>query len=436
MSLEQLKQIPFAITSILQGLRLYPAEHPQIQRQLINSVSTLNSLVSEHGKLTLGLLDGTLLLNDIPCLEQLKNLQELIRLLERQQLQAIEILPGLDSRELLFFCQELPQLLGGPFPDRLEDGGISAIRATLDIDEEEGPEAIYKKALETVEDVCNDVRLGRIPSSKKVIKTVKEMVKTILKEPYSLLAMSMLKDYDNYTFCHSVNVSVIAMSVGTACGLTKQELYELGVGGLLHDLGKMTIDHEIVVKPGRLSDAELETMKLHPANGAKIVAEMENIPADVVDIVNNHHLRYDRTGYPANNRGLSISILADMTSIADTYDAMTTIRCYQRPHSPKQALSMMTDLSGNQLHPAYLKKFIAYLGPYPVGTLVRLKDASIGLICDQNRQESGSLTLKIIFAADGRQHFEPPLKQLVDSSDIVAEVNPALKGVRLEDYLP
>ena len=436
MSLQQLKQIPFAITSILQGLRLYPADHPQIQRQLEHSLATLNPLLTKHHKLTIGLIDGSLMLNEIPCLEQMTNLQELIRLLERQQLQAIELFPGLDDRQLLFFCQELPQLLGGNFPDRLEDAGITAIRATLESDGEKGPEAIYKEALDTVEDVCNDVRLGRIPSSKRVIKTVKGMVTTILENPYSLLAMAMLKDYDNYTFCHSVNVSVIAMSVGTACGLSQQELYELGLGGLLHDLGKMTIDHGIVVKPGRLSEAEQEEMQRHPVNGAKIVAEMEQVPADVIDIVNNHHLRYDRTGYPAGHRGLSISSLADMTGIADTYDAMTTIRCYQRPRSPKQAIAMMAELSGSQLHPDYLQKFLDYLGPYPVGTLVRLKDGSIGLICDQNRRKAGSLTLKMIFSADGQKQLDPPLKQLPDSSEIVAEVNPALKGIRLEDYLP
>ncbi|HEY5673924.1 MAG TPA: HD-GYP domain-containing protein [Malonomonas sp.] len=435
MSLEQLKQIPFAITAILQGLRLYPAEHPHIQRQLENSIATLTPLITRHERLSISLIDGTLFLNETPCLEQLKNLQELTRLFERQQLQAVELLDGLDSRQLLFFCQELPQLLGGNFIDRLENAGITAIRATP-LEEEAGVEAIYQQAMKTVEDVCNDVRLGRIPSSKKVIKTVKGMVKTILKEPYSLLAMAMLKDYDNYTFSHSVNVSVIAMSVGSACGLPQQQLYELGMGGLLHDLGKMTIDHEIVAKPGRLSDDELEEMKQHPENGAKIVAAMEKIPADVIDIVNNHHLRFDRTGYPVGNRDGIISTLADMTSIADTYDAMTTIRCYQRPRSPKQAVAMMAELGGNQLHPEYLKAFLDYLGPYPVGTLVRLKDGSVGLICDQNRSESGSLTLKILFTADGKKQLEPPLRQLPDSSTIVAEVDPALKGVNLEDYLP
>lgn len=436
MSFKQLKQLPFCITAILQGLRLYPAEHPQIKKQLNTSISTLNSLLKEHEKLTIGLLDGTLLLNNTPFLDQLPALQELVRLLEKQQLQALELLPGVDQQQLLILCQELPQLLGGEFPERLEKMGVTEIRATLIDDELLSPEAIYKKALEAVNEVCHDVRLGRIPSSGKVIKTVKGMVRTILEEPFALLALAMLKDYDNYTFSHSVNVSVIAMSVGKACGLPNKQLFELGLGGLLHDLGKMTIAHEIVAKPGKLNDKEIEEMKQHPVNGAKIVAKMERTSSSVIDIVNSHHQRFDRTGYPAVSQAQTINPLADIACIADTYDAMTTIRCYQRRRTPKQAMAMMQELSGTQLHPEYLENFLNYLGPYPVGTLVRIKDSSIGLVCDQNQQQPGSLTMKIIFSPSGQKNEEPPVINFPDSSSIIAEVDPALRGISLEDYLP
>lgn len=436
MSLNQYKQIPTSITAVLQGLRLYPAAHPQILNQLDKSLEILTPIINEYKTLTLGMVDGTILLNDIPYLDQSPALQELGHMLERQQLHAVDFLPGLDSRQLLFFCQQLPQPLGSPFHERLKAANITAIQVRMQKEEAVGVEAVYKRALEAIEDVCKDVRLGRIPASRKIIKTVKGMVQTILEEPFALLAMAMLKDYDNYTFNHSVNVSVISMTVGMACGLSQQELYELGMGGLLHDLGKMTIDHEIVAKPGKLNAEETEVMKSHPVNGAKIVADMEQMPAEVVSIVNYHHLGYDRTGYPTDSHRHSETKLANMACIADTYDAMTTIRCYQRPRSPRQAIANMAELSGRQLHPEYLEKFLAYLGPYPVGTLVRLQAGSIGLVCDQNRRQQGSLTLKILFSATGLRHTEPELRELSDHHEIVAEVDPILKGVRLEDYLP
>lgn len=436
MSLDQIRQLPFCITVIQQDLRLYPINHPQIQKQLEKSVSTLNSLLAEYDELVLGVIDGTLLINDIPCLDQQPALRDFTQQLERQQVRAVEIKTGVDARQLLIFCQELPQFLDGDFDERLEALGVSAIRALKREQQPEGSEAVYHAAIKTVEAIGHDVRMGKIPSSRQAVKTAKTMVKTILEEPFALLAMAMLKDYDNYTFNHSVNVAVIAMSVGKACGLANPDLYELGLGGLLHDLGKMTIDHKILAKPGKLNMAEFQVMQRHPVNGAKIVADMEQIPLNVIDIVNNHHLGYDRTGYPADARGRLVSPLADMTSIADTYDAMTSIRCYQRPLSPRQAIEEMKKLSGKHLHPDYLKKFLAYLGTYPVGTLVRLKNGAIALICDQNRQLPGSLSLKIIFDEEGNKNSDPPVIHLPDKSKIVAEVDPALKGISLVEYLP
>lgn len=435
MSFNALKKIPFCITVIQQELRLYPAEHPQIRKQLERSVATLSTLLAEHDQLVLGLSDGTLLINNIPCLDQFPALHDLISQLDRQRLQSVKIRPGIDAGQLLTFAQELPQSLGGDLADRLEKNGVTTIQITTRDPEPEGANAVYSAATVAVENICNDVRLGRIPSSRPAIKTAKTMVKTILEEPFALLAMTMLKNYDNYTFQHSVNVAVIAMVVGKACARSATELYELALGGLLHDLGKMTIDHQILAKPGKLNPNEFVAMQRHPVNGARILADMEQIPLNVIDIVNHHHLGYDRSGYPADARGRLVSPLADMVCIADSYDAMTSIRCYQRPMSPRQAMEKLKKQRGKHLHPDYLDNFLAYLGPYPVGTLVRLKNGTIGLIFDQNQQQTGSLSVKIIFDAEDKRLTSPFILQLPDSKKIAAEVNPALKGVNLNDDL-
>ena len=436
MPLKRSKQALLSVCAILQGLRLYPTQHPQIVRQLEKAAETVQTLVNDQGNLTVGLLDGALLLNDIPCLDQMPALVDLARLIERQQLQSIEFLPGVDSRQLLFLCQELPLLHGDEFQLRLERAEVTSIRSTPVEEEQDDPRITYRRAVETISEICQDVRLGQIPSTGKIIKTVKNLLISILDDPSPLFAMTLLKGYDNYTFNHSVNVSVLSIMVGTACGLPQAELYNLGLGGVLHDLGKMTIDHRIITKPGKLNWLEMEEMKRHPVNGAKIVTAMEQMNASVIDIVNSHHLHFDRSGYPDNCRKKNITPLADMVSIADTYDAMTTLRSYQRPQSPKQALTRMAGFSGNLLHPEFLQSFFAHLGPYPVGTLVRLKNGSIGLVYDQSRKLGGGLTLKILFNSAGDRLAEPPLEQLPDNRAIVAEVDPLLKGVRLEDYLP
>lgn len=434
MALESLKQLPGCFSTLFQGLRLYPAEHPQIKKHLEVSLKTLNELLAEEKSLTFGLLDDTLLINDIPCLDRLPAVKELSHLLEQQQLQALEILPGLDAQQLLTFCQQLPLRQEDDFAIRLEQLGINAIRVVQP--DEENPQATYRQALDSVESICNDVRLGRIPSATNAIKSAKSMVKNILEQPYTLLALAMLKNYDEYTFNHSVNVAVIAMSVGKACGLEQNHLYQLALGGLFHDIGKMTITPQIVNKPGKLNPREYATIQQHPQNGADLVRKMEQIPDDVIDIVNHHHLGYDRSGYPASDNHLRISPLTEMTSIADTYDALTSIRCYQPPSSPRQAIEQMKKRSGTYLNPEFLDQFITYLGPYPVGTLVRLNTGSIALVCDQNKSRQGTLNLKLVTDESGRKLAEASLLELADSNKIVAEVDPMLNGIRLNDYLP
>ena len=136
-----------------------------------------------------------------------------------------------------------------------------------------------------MESIFHDVRLGKIPSSKEASDTVKSMVEVTLSDPHALFALSMIKDYDNYTFTHSVNVSVIALAVGRACGLSEEQLRILGLGGLLHDLGKLKVDLNIITKPGRLTRTEFEQIKKHPVDGAEILKQMADIPSEVVDIV-------------------------------------------------------------------------------------------------------------------------------------------------------
>jgi len=428
---QQIKQIPASLAAILQGMRLYPGEHPQVRRQLETALDTMRPLLQQNGQLQLGFANGTLLINDLPCLEQHPAILELSQKIRGCQLKELRIYPGVDASQLLELMTQLNKG-NSEISEALDILGIDHIRV---IPEEETPREVYREALSVVESLYEDARLGRRPASSIAFNTVQKMVSSAISRPYALLAMTLLKDYDNYTFTHSVNVSVISLTVGRACNLSREQLNLLGMGGMMHDLGKMTIDHAIITKPGQLSSEERNKMMEHPAHGVEIVSKMDKIPPEVIDIIHHHHLRYDRTGYPANNRGLSISPLVDMVTIADTFDAMTTLRCYQKPYSSKKALDQLHLMSGTHLNPDYVKQFINFLGPYPVGSLVRLKDGAIALVVDQNHQGENSLKLKLLITEDGQRQQRPPELNLPDSSLILAEVDPILKGIQLEKYL-
>ncbi|MCF6178357.1 MAG: HD domain-containing protein [Geopsychrobacter sp.] len=428
---QQIKQIPASLAAVLQGMRLYPGDHPQVRRQLLNVLDAMRPILLQKGRLHLGFADGTLLVEDLPCLEQQPAILELSQRIRDCKLKEILFFSGVDTAQLL---ELITQLLSSneEIADTFAILGIEYIRV---IPEEETPREVYRQALNVVESIYEDARLGRCPSAKMAFSAAQKMVSSAISRPYTLLAMTLLKDYDNYTFTHSVNVSVIAITVGRACNLNTEQLNLLGMGGMLHDLGKMSIDHAIITKPGQLSAAERCKMMEHPQRGVEIVSKMNDIPAEVIDIIHHHHLRYDHTGYPESSRNGKLSPLVDMVTIADTFDAMTTIRCYQKPFSPKKALDQLQHMSGSHLHPEYVKNFTRFLGPYPVGTLVRLHNDEIALVIDRNHQGDNSLKLKRIIGAMGQHIEDAPELSLPDSSQILAEVDPFLKGIQIEKYL-
>jgi HD-GYP domain-containing protein (c-di-GMP phosphodiesterase class II) len=428
---QQIKQIPTSLAAIHQGMRLYPGEHPQVRRQLEAALATMRPLLQQNGQLHLGFADGTLLVGDMPCLEQQPAILELSQKIHDCQLKEIRFSPGVDSDQLLELMTQLNQK-NTEIAEAFDILGIENIRV---IPEEETPREVYREALSVVESLYEDARLGHRPSSSTVVNSVQKLVSTAISRPYALLAMTLLKDYDNYTFTHSVNVSVIALTIGRACKLSEGQLRLLGMGGMMHDLGKMTIDHAIITKPGKLSEAERQEMMQHPERGVDIVSKMEAIPATVIDIIHCHHLRYDRTGYPGNKSASQLSPLVDMVTIADTFDAMTTLRCYQTPMSPRKAVDRLREMSGSSLHPEYVEKLASFLGPYPVGTLVRLNDNSIALVVDQNHQGENSLKLRLLITADGQRLEDIRELNLPDNSQILSEVDPVLKGIQVEKYL-
>jgi putative nucleotidyltransferase with HDIG domain len=439
MNPELFQQIVIGFTSTYKGLHLYPAQHPTIRIQLEKLLLRLTTHLEQREMLKMGLLEDTLFIDDHLFAVQTPATTILTQLLKQLQIEALEFHRGLTEDELLHFLQLLKQTDIAPedLEAMLAERNIEHIRlAGGNPDEDQEPRKIYGRAMTVVNEIFEDVHRGRIPCSKKAKHVVKDMAKLTLSDPHALFALSMLKSYDNYTFTHSVNVSVIALAVGRACGLAEEQLRILGLGGLLHDIGKLKIDLEIINKPGRLTEQEFAQIMNHPRLGAEIAREAEGIPPTAIDIVLGHHLRYDRQGYPADAHLHGSMEMVNMAAIADTYDAITTLRSYQRPVSPRQAVTKMRTVSGTMLHPEYVDAFIASLGTYPVGSLVRLADNEIGLVVRVGTDNPDEIEIKILFDADGQHLSEPRLLQMASNVKhlVVAEVDSFIKGINPVDY--
>jgi len=435
---ERCKKVVQALAGAFKGLRLYPLQHPAITRQIESLHTDFLALLGSRDTVRMGLLEGTLFIEDHLFTESGPAAEDIARLLEELDIGGLEFSSGLATGELhsLLGLMQKKGIGVQGLQNQLASAGIQHIRAVESEPEEETPRQIYGRALKVMDTIFSDVRMGRIPSSLEALDVVKGMARLTLADPHALFALSMLKDYDNYTFTHSVNVSVLALAVGRACGLSEEKLRVLGFGGLLHDLGKLRIHIDIITKPGRLTDVEFEEIKQHPVTGADIVTRMEGVTQEVIDIVLGHHLRYDQAGYPADVRGRKMSPLTDMAAIADTYDAITTLRSYQRPLTPRKATERLRKVKGSALHPEYTEIFIESLGTYPVGSLVRLDNNVIGLVVWVSTRDPDTVELKILFDGEGRKLSDPRRLKL-DGSEakrIVAEVDPFVKGIEVTDY--
>jgi len=440
MNIDDIKQVIQILAAAIKGLRLYAVDHPATIKQVSTLQNGLFSLLQHKKQIKMGLIEGTLFVEDHLFMQEFPAADEIAKLLETYELRGIEFTAGLSADEIQGLLRQLHGggAKGPAFVEALEKRGIKKIRAIAaeDDDDDQEPRKVYRKALKVVDQIFQDVRMGEIPSSAEAINVVKSMAQMTITEPHAMMALSMLKDYDNYTFTHSVNVSVIALAVGRACKVSDEQLRTLGLGGLLHDLGKLRIDVNIITKPGRLTDSEFESIKQHPDFGADIIREMEDVTPEVMQIVLGHHLRHDRSGYPVDTLVDTISPLVEMTAIADAYDAMTTLRSYQRPFTPRNAIARLKEISGTSLHPEFVRHFVESLGPYPVGSLVRLDNNEIGLVIKVDIQDPSLADIKVLFDPAGTLIEEPFMLNLHpnQSRRIVAEVDPHSKGIDVTDF--
>ncbi len=431
------------LAGALKGLRLYPVHHPAIEQRILSLMNAFTQLFTTHDVIRMGLLEGTLFIEDSLFPDDNPAAVDMAGIFENLEIEGLEFFSGLGKGEIEHFLEIIskPPGKGDDFIEFMLNNGpehikVASVEKTDETQEDDSPRKVYGKALKAINNIFDDVRMGRIPSSDEAVGVVKNMARLTLEDPHALFALSLLKDYDNYTFTHSVNVSVLALSVGRACAVTEDELKALGLGGLLHDIGKLKIDVAIINKPGKLTDQEFETIKTHPSLGAAIVKEMEGATQDVLDIVHGHHLRYDRKGYPEDAKGRQMSRLVDMSAIADTYDAMTTMRSYQNPMTPRKALEIIEGLSGSSLNPDFVQRFSYSLGTYPVGTLVRLDTNEIGLVMEVGKKNPDDVFLKMLFGTVGEKLPTPYDRELSGSDviKIVGEVDPFVKGIEVTDY--
>jgi putative nucleotidyltransferase with HDIG domain len=289
--------------------------------------------------------------------------------------------------------------------------------------------------------LMDEVKLGKQVDMQQVEIIVDKMTESVLNNNDALVSLARIKSKDEYTYLHSLAVSALCISFGEHLGLDDKKVKAIGIGGLLHDIGKVKIPAEILNKPGPLTEKEFEIMKAHVKHGDCILRQTTNIDEDSVCVTTHHHERLDGTGYPEGLRGSEISTFGQMAAIVDIYDALTSERCYKDAIPPTEALKKLFEWSDGYVNRDLVEKFIAHLGIYPIGTVVRLQSGFIAVVIDHG--EEGLLHPLVRAVYDTRKEklippFEIDLSKkrtAPDPDEIVSFESPEKWKLHPEKYL-
>ena len=444
-----------ALKYISGGLKMksfYPPGHPAITQQIEKSYNLISTILQNEETFTIAMVDDVFIIQKQPLYDASELFDDFVHMFREKMVERVTFSSGLARDELTNFYE----ILASPVQEINSQGGLQAAfdsrglsHINLERLEKEKKDLdalarkIYSDALEVMSQVTAEVRLGNLPRAEGVKAVVSGMVDVVLEDKNAILGLAMIKGYDDYLFNHSVNVSILAMSLGEALGLPEATLNDLGVGSLLHDIGKIKTPEEIVKKPGKLSDSEWEIMKEHPSRGHELLAKMRDIHETSADIAMEHHLRHDKQGgYPDKAVGRDPNPCSQIVTVADTYDAITTLRPYKESIDPSEALKMMEELAGTTLNPEYYKAFVKMLGIYPAGTLVRLDTNEIALIFRPNYAKPMRPQVKILIDEEGERLKEPLEADLTEVGDdgrpkrsIVGITSAVIKNIDISEYL-
>ena len=459
--------VVIAFHAALRAVRLYPVEHSAVQKTLQELRAAVDRVLTTEHNCELRRVDDYIFVNHTRIRLGLDNyaaVASLLALFRAAGIGGIRVTTEIESREwvVLFALLQAPPLeipeadrlaeierrLGSANVHGFELEPISSDRADdSELDAKERARQTYMRGLDVTRDILTQARLGKSVGLKRVKRAVQGIVDAILSDPGSLIGLTTLREFDDYTFVHSVNVCILSVALGRRLGLTKLQLLDLGLSGLLHDIGKSRTPLETLNKRGSLNDDERNVLQEHPWQG---VLAMFALPAGVgrpyraMVAAFEHHLRIDLSGYPRTIRTRDLSLFSKIIAVADGFDAATTTRVYQaNPWSPAEVLRGMRDNLRLGFDPVVVKAFINLTGIYPVGTLVVLDTFEMGLVHEANSDQAAPSRpmVRLLSDSQGNMIGQPLFADLTERTvhglfvrTIIRTEDPERYGIRIGDY--
>ena len=390
--------------------QIYDAKNVTFRQFIQESLQTINALIQKEGILSLKILKNEIFLNDQRLRYSADGFTSFKYVLTHWQR---KLIGGVTFRglveetvlnEFVFIFNSLEDGIednAARFTQRLADHGIHSVDVTpleesaseeegTTLQEEDNKEVakkVFFETIGTVKEMITQIKAKQYPDVRKLKRLVQKTIHLVMEDESILLGLTTIKNYDEYTYNHCVNVTIYALALGRRLGFSRETLTELGLTALFHDAGKSRIPKEVLNKPAALNDEEWALMKKHPLMGVETVLNLKQLgeinPRMVIGIF-DHHLKGDASGYPKLFRKKEISLFGRIIQIADMYDAMTTFRVYRKAWTPEQALAIMLRDRGKHLDPILLKFLIGLVGIFPIGSLVLLSTGELGIVLKPN----------------------------------------------------
>jgi putative nucleotidyltransferase with HDIG domain len=433
----------------VRAAQLYAADHPLIGRNVEGLLAILKSLHGLQASIAVGIVGTQLVVSDTPMSKASQGMVELIKRLKDHKIERIAFERGVTAEETSAFMHAVAGLGKGEaseaawsFPhirvgrittEEHRSDGIGGDMAAI--------RQLYSNAVAIAEVAWESALTEGEPDLPATLQAVEGLAEAVTQNRTALVALTAMRNYDNYTFTHMVNVSILTMGQARALGIEGRLLREFGLSALMHDIGKVRTPKEILNKPDKLTDPEFEIMRRHTVDGAEILRRTPEMPILAPVVAFEHHLRIDGTGYPFGAKRSGLNIGTMLCGIADVYDAMRSQRAYQQAHPTDRILEVLKRNDGKQFDQHLVRRFVQLLGVYPPGNLVRLTSGEIAVVTHAHAPDPHRPRVRVLFAKDGRRLDLPYDRNLWEGphggehDSIVAPVDATDYGIDPLNYL-
>lgn len=424
------------LTALLRTARTYDVTNQAFQRQLNDCLAMFQKIYEQdEDEVALVAVADYFYLNGVRIRAQKQLLavyHTLMSEFERRSLGGVRFLPGLSAPELERFFQLFlgaeDSAMGERLPQMVAEASIEHVVPVpaVELDEDDltkelderndqatergrAKRVFWRAVLGTKKILLRAQQNGR-PDLRHAKRLVQPVVDSIMRHEFSIVGLTALKDHDEYTYAHCVNVSVLSVGMGQVLGLSRQTLADLGVTGLLHDMGKISVPADVLQKPAALSAEEWRLMRRHPLEGLRMLTRMPGLTPLAIDgmrVCLEHHMNFDRTGYPELQAEWGQATLSRIVAVADCFDAITAHRAYhKRPRSPFEALQYMMGPSRISFDPAVLWALARAVGLYPAGSMLQTESGYVVLALSPNHSDPRRPFCRVLVRPDGTMEPE------------------------------